>query len=174
MTDLSRLPPGTHRLPSGCVVTIRSASLPGAKGGKRAGDLGPGGRVVSAAAGCVVVAFSIPPRELWPNGRPNPFAKARAVRAHRDTARMTAAAAVTLGRIGKPWERATLQTAFYWPDLRRRDEGNAVASLKAYIDGLVDGGLLVDDSTANLRHLPATFDIDRKAPRVDLTIERLA
>jgi very-short-patch-repair endonuclease len=40
MTDLSRLPPGTHRLPSGCVVTIRSASLPGAKGGTRAGDLG--------------------------------------------------------------------------------------------------------------------------------------
>jgi hypothetical protein len=30
-------------LPSGCVVTIRSASLPGAKGGKRAGDLGENG-----------------------------------------------------------------------------------------------------------------------------------
>jgi very-short-patch-repair endonuclease len=40
MTDISRLPPGTHTLPSGCVVTIRSASLPGAKAGKRAGDLG--------------------------------------------------------------------------------------------------------------------------------------
>jgi very-short-patch-repair endonuclease len=26
MTDISRLPPGTHTLPSGCVVTIRSAS----------------------------------------------------------------------------------------------------------------------------------------------------
>jgi very-short-patch-repair endonuclease len=35
VTDFARLPPGTHRLPSGCVVTIRSAS-----GGKRAGDLG--------------------------------------------------------------------------------------------------------------------------------------
>jgi hypothetical protein len=38
VTDLSRLRDGTHRLPSGCVVTIRSASLPGASGGNKAGD----------------------------------------------------------------------------------------------------------------------------------------
>jgi hypothetical protein len=172
VTDFARLPPGTHTLPSGCVVTIRSASLPGASGGKRAGDLGSWGYVLHAEASRVVLAFSLPARTLWPNARVHYMARARAVREHRDRARNFAEMACWCGSITEPWKAATFAAAFFWPDLKRRDGDNACAALKAYQDGLVDGGLLAGDSTDVLRHLPASFDVDRKNPRVELTIER--
>ena len=180
MTDLSKLPIGTHKLPSGCIVTVSGPSkLPG--GSKRGADLGdtPWVRVRLWTAEKVILTCSLPSRELSPNGPKGKWrAKGKATREHREAAAAKARGVVQLIDVAPvgystPWQRATLQASFYWPDLRRRDELNAAATLKAYIDGIVDGGLLADDSTEHLRHLPATFDIDRKHPRVELTIERV-
>ena len=51
----------------------------------------------------------------------------------------------------------------------QRFEG-ALASLKATFDGLVDAGLLHDDSA--LTHLPLVFLVDAKNPRVELLLKR--
>ena len=45
----------------------------------------------------------------------------------------------------------TASVTFWMPDRRRRDLDNLLASLKPAWDGLVDAGLLVDDSADTLR-----------------------
>jgi hypothetical protein len=62
---------------------------------------------------------------------------------------------------------------FYFPNDRRRDEDNAIASLKAAYDGVVDAGLLSDDDHKHMQRERPEFKIDRKHPRVELIIERL-
>lgn len=58
--------------------------------------------------------------------------------------------------------------AFFYPDLRRRDDDNASASCKAFRDGIADA-LGVDDNTLKLLEIP-TFGLDRKNPRVEITL----
>lgn len=38
-----------------------------------------------------------------------------------------------------------ITVTFAWPDRRRRDIGNLAPTVKAIVDGIVDGGLLPDD-----------------------------
>lgn len=47
----------------------------------------------------------------------------------------------------KPLDRATVTVTFIVGDKKRRDHGNAIASAKAYIDGLVDAGVIIDDNS---------------------------
>ena len=72
----------------------------------------------------------------------------------------------------KPWRLALAQVAFYWPDKRRRDEDNAIASLKAAYDGLVSSGLLVDDDSKHLKREMPRFEVDPVSPRVEITVIR--
>ncbi len=95
--------------------------------------------------------------------------KAAAAKRYRRLAREAASAqCVESG----PWERATIQAAFYHKQKRRRDDVNHLAMLKPAYDGLVDSGLLEDDDSEHLTSLPATFAIDTECPRVELTVER--
>lgn len=72
-----------------------------------------------------------------------------------------------------PWERATVLAHFYHKTVRRRDDVNHLAMLKAAYDGCVDGGLLVDDDSHHLTTLGAKFSIDTAHPRVELTFTRV-
>lgn len=45
---------------------------------------------------------------------------------------------------------AQLSLSFHFRTRRRRDQDNVLASFKSGIDGMVDGGLLVDDSIGHL------------------------
>lgn len=45
-----------------------------------------------------------------------------------------------------PDERVHVTVTFIWPDYRRRDVHNWMPTVKAIIDGIVDAGLLKDDS----------------------------
>lgn len=48
----------------------------------------------------------------------------------------------------EPYDRRVHITAHVaWPDRRRRDEANLMSTLKPIVDGLVDAGVLTDDST---------------------------
>lgn len=49
-----------------------------------------------------------------------------------------------------PLERAKISYYFYTKDNRGRDLDNLIASCKAYQDGLVAGGLLIDDDSRHL------------------------
>jgi len=115
----------------------------------------------------------LPPACLSPNRPPasrrGRFAKAAATKKYRREAREAAQAE---GIESGPWEHATIAATFYHRQRRRRDDVNALGTLKAAYDGIVDSGLLVDDDHEHLTTLPATFAIDKEAPRVELVITR--
>lgn len=57
-------------------------------------------------------------------------------------------------------------------DRRRRDEDNLVATLKALCDGLVDGGVVPDDTPEYMRkEMPVIAAPDPKDPRLLLVVE---
>jgi hypothetical protein len=72
-----------------------------------------------------------------------------------------------------PWELAEVSATFYHATERRRDQDNAMGSLKAAYDGIVDAQLVVDDDYAHLRRGSPEFRTDKEFPRVELTITRL-
>jgi Holliday junction resolvase RusA-like endonuclease len=69
---------------------------------------------------------------------------------------------------GMPWHVVELEATFYHNCKRRRDPDNLVALLKYPIDGLVLGGLLIDDDMITLK--PVNRLIDKDNPRLELLI----
>jgi len=120
----------------------------------------------------IVVVLPLPPRVLSPNcavatpgGR---FKKAAAAKRYRRLAReATEAERLT------PWIKASVTPRFFFPTKRRRDEDNAIASLKAAYDGIVDAGLLPDDDHTHMQRERPEFGIDCDHPRVELWIGRI-
>ncbi|MCX5671210.1 MAG: RusA family crossover junction endodeoxyribonuclease [Planctomycetota bacterium] len=66
---------------------------------------------------------------------------------------------------------ARVTAKFYLPDQRRRDPDNLLGSLKAAIDGLVDGGVIGDDR--DFIHMPVEQYVDRARPRVEIEVEEV-
>ncbi len=60
--------------------------------------------------------------------------------------------------------------AIFVPDNRPRDTCNILQSLKPSIDGIVDSGLVEGDSWQQMRVYNVSVAIDRKNPRVEITI----
>lgn len=77
-------------------------------------------------------------------------------------------------RHGFPWQQATAHITWYPPTGRRRDYGNLLSALKPTFDGIVDAGILADDSSKNLAigRLELAKP-DRVKPRVEIVIVRL-
>ncbi len=115
------------------------------------------------------IILPLPARELSPNARCHWGAKAVATRKARTAA--CACAMAALWRDEPPrWKNAMSQLIFYFKTARRRDADNLLASCKAYCDGLVDAGILADDS--GLGHFPVIVHKDKDNPRLEITIER--
>jgi len=68
----------------------------------------------------------------------------------------------------KPWNRAEMWYTFHMPDAIRRDVANMIQQTKPYIDGIIDAGLIVDDSWQHLRIAGVDVVVDRTRPRVEL------
>ena len=86
----------------------------------------------------------LPPRSLSPNGR------AHWAERYRDAQAMMNHVIILVleaGKPPKPFERATLTMRWEAKDRRRRDYDNLLAATKPALDGLVQGGVLVDDNT---------------------------
>jgi len=49
-----------------------------------------------------------------------------------------------------PFTQASLNLTFVFPEQRRRDRDNCLASFKPGLDAIVDAGLLLDDDTEHL------------------------
>lgn len=113
----------------------------------------------------VTIHLPLPPAALKPNARVHWRTKAKATKAYRETARWAAHAPHPLA-----WKAAEIQAHFHFKQDRRRDRDNLLASLKAAFDGLVDAGLLADDS--GVTHLPTTYE-KAEPVGVFLTIRRL-
>lgn len=97
--------------------------------------------------------------------------KSRAVKAARETAALEASFLLASQSRFVPWTRARISGRFYYPDKRRRDLLNSIGSLKAYIDGIVDAGVLADDSGI-VEVGKFGFEIDAESPRVVIHLER--
>lgn len=100
------------------------------------------------------------------------MAKARATKQARNDAGLVTLATLNTAGLRKPtWTNATCQARFYFAKRAARDGDNLLAWLKAYFDGVADAGLVAND--AGITHLPATTDIDKTNPRVELHFERI-
>jgi hypothetical protein len=100
----------------------------------------------------------LPPRECSPNWRGHWAIKARHVAEYRETTRIVARSYLEAYRrrggtragttvvFGTAPDHATMHVTFVVPDNRRRDKTNLAASFKPALDGLVDAGIIKDDS----------------------------
>ncbi len=122
-----------------------------------------------------LIVLPLPAKVLSPNcavatpgGR---FAKAAAVKRYRSKTREF----IENEQIESiPWGKVLVKAAFFYGTERRRDQDNAMFSLKPMYDGIVDSGLVADDTPKHMvRKIPGLF-IDYDFPRVEITIKRLA
>jgi len=67
------------------------------------------------------------------------------------------------------FEKAYLVITWYEPD-HRRDPDNIMAGQKFILDGLVQAGVLPNDSQKYVRGIVHRFKVDRKNPRVEVEI----
>lgn len=64
---------------------------------------------------------------------------------------------------------SSVEIAFWWPDMRRRDMSNAAESI---MDLLVDGGIIEDDSWQYVPRLVlVSAGVDRAKPRAEVSVK---
>lgn len=68
----------------------------------------------------------------------------------------------------RPYEHATVRIKYYFQDRRRRDPDNYCGKL--LLDGLREGGIIVDDSFSHIR-LELSGDCDPREPRTEIEVE---
>jgi len=124
----------------------------------------------------ITIVLPLPNRVLSPNftigGIGGRIMKAAATKKYRRLARE----AVEEERIESlPWDKIKVTADFYYTKKRRRDQDNAMGSLKAAYDGIVDAGVVIDDDYEHMeRGIPKFHDGSKKiVPMIVLTIERL-
>jgi len=112
----------------------------------------------------------IPGPALSPNARGHWAVKAAAVKAARAAARGEAVRVLDSAGLRAPrWEKARYRAMLFHVGARTPDPDNFLASLKAYLDGLADVGIVAND-----RGLwPERPEYRQVAimPRVEITIE---
>ena len=73
-------------------------------------------------------------------------------------------------KLPRPFERAIVTIAYYFPDNRRRDPDNY--SGKLLLDGLTRGGLIADDSFSHIA-LTVTGAVDKNDPHTEIVVQDL-
>ena len=116
----------------------------------------------------ITISVALPGPELSPNARKHWRAVAPAKRVARDMARLKARMALS-GAEPPRWKAAKASVVFYWPNRRKHDPDNAMASLKATWDGLQDAGIVENDS--GIWPERPVFSVDPSNPRVVITLE---
>lgn len=123
----------------------------------------------------VTIVLPLPAKVLSPNcavattgGR---FAKASATKRLR---KITKEAIEAECIATAPWGKVLVEAMFFYVNNRRRDQDNAMGSLKAVYDGIVDAGLVEDDDQKHMKRAEPQFFVDRSCPRVMLDITRIS
>lgn len=112
----------------------------------------------------MTIILHVPAYVLSPNGRAGHWR-----RRHKETkAARTVANLTTLGVLAGdvPPCPVAYSLAYYWP-ATARDDDNAIASVKAYMDGICSA-LQVDDRSVRFRQL--FHHSDRKCPRLEIIL----
>jgi len=107
---------------------------------------------------------ALPPREASPNWRGHWTARYRGMRDYKTLVAIRARQAMRANPTTQPLPAARIDTTLVVRDNRYIMDGdNAIASLKAGIDGLVEAGILQDDK--DIRVSPVFYDVDKtRAP----------
>lgn len=115
----------------------------------------------------ITITIPIPDKRLSQNARVHWRVLDKVKKPARAAAKMYALAALG-SRTPPKWTSVEVSIAYFWPNARNRDRDNARARLKVAMDGFTDAGIWVDDSA--IVSDPMTMQIDRKNPRVEITI----
>ncbi len=107
----------------------------------------------------------LPDPVLSPNARVHWQVRARATR----EAKEQVIAAVLSQKRQKLLDRATVTVTFVVGDRRRRDKGNLISSVKAYLDGLV-GLVISDDSWQHIEEVypPIQYEKGKKMTIIEV------
>lgn len=89
------------------------------------------------------IELPLPAKELSPNARVHWQVRAKATREAKE---QVIATVLSQRPRGTPLTSATVTVTFVVGDRRRRDLGNYISSAKSYLDGLIDAGIIWDDS----------------------------
>lgn len=120
----------------------------------------------------LLVEVPWPNRALSPNNNVHRMVQARARKHARDAAYLLTTQAIRMRSVDSPMPnlfRGVDVIMVFRPKANRgRDEDNAIASMKGYLDG-VALALNIDDSTFHL--LPITFIKDAQNPRVSIYLQ---
>ncbi|WNM68743.1 RusA-like resolvase [Gordonia phage Soos] len=109
--------------------------------------------------------WTTPP--LTENGRYHRMQKARITREIRETIGWYLRAA----KAPKNVEHVELTLIWYPETRRRRDEDNLVSTLKPLADGVVDYGMVRDDTPDLMtKNMPKIGEVDRMDPRLELEV----
>lgn len=73
----------------------------------------------------------------------------------------------------QPWTLVVITYRWYGKTLRMPDPDNVIARCKAYLDGIVEAGLIADDSRAHVSFAPVVYEKDKNNPRLVVEIERV-
>ena len=115
----------------------------------------------------ISISLRLPSKACHPNARPHYMAKANATAKDRKLACYCALEAMGGQKFG--WRSAVETVVFNVKG--HHDHANLSQWLKAYRDGFVDAGVLVNDD--QLIHMPVKQIVDRKAPTgVTVTLAR--
>ena len=117
----------------------------------------------------ITIVLPLPDKCLSPNARVHWAKKAKVVKSYRWEAQWKVRAKVASRPL---WEKASYKARFYFPDNRRRDADNAIASIKSVLDGVADAGLVVNDS--GLWPERPEFHVDKENPRLEITFTKEA
>lgn len=128
----------------------------------------------SAQSDSVLIVLPLPDKVLSPNfpvaSRGMMFAKAAATKKYRRRAKE----AIEAERIDTmPWKKVELEATFCHKTGRRRDDDNAMGSLKSACDGIVDAGLVQDDDWKHMKRMPPIFKKSLMFPRVEILITQV-
>ena len=123
----------------------------------------------------VTVTLPIPSRTLSPNGRHHWRTKAAAKKKAREDGRLATLAALSPVASARPlWLNAVVSVRLVRKDGRGRwDDDNLIAACKAYVDGVVDAGLMANDKGLRWGSVEQVVDKTDRAGRIELTFTSL-
>lgn len=113
--------------------------------------------------GSLTIVLRLPPAVLSPNGRPHWRTKHQATKTARAQAKFNT---LNLLRGHEPPKPVGYSLRYFWAGMHR-DDDNAIASAKAYLDGICEA-LRMDDRELRFRELH--HESDKLKPRLEITL----
>lgn len=115
----------------------------------------------------ITIELPLPHKGLTPNRRAQGGQYYKLKKAAREAGYLCAFAALKR-RDAPQWEQARALIVRYGPNRMHPDGDNVVASLKHYIDGIADCGIIRNDR--GLKTDPPILEVDKDNPRIEITI----